>query len=157
MQLELVAFGKNMPAWVDEGFQEYASRLPRDWKLILTELALERRGKNSDQARIDLREAQRMRGALCTGARSVALAVEGERWSTEQLADKMSQWNLNYRQVTFLIGGPEGLPGQLQTEANEVWSLSPLTLPHPLVRVVVAEQLYRAWSILNGLPYHRGC
>ncbi len=156
MRLELVAFGKSMPAWVDEGFKDYASRLPKEWKLTLTELPLERRGKNSDQKRIDRREAQRMRHAIRSGARTIALAVEGKHWSTEQLADKLDQWRSDHQQLVFLVGGPDGLPGQVQAAADEVWSLSPLTLPHPLVRVVVAEQLYRAWSILNGLPYHRG-
>ena len=156
MRLELIAFGQGMPAWVDQGFKEYACRFPRDCRLSLTELALERRSKHSDKKKIDIKEAKKMRRALSVSACSVALAVQGQCWSTEQLADKFRQWQHRSPHVAFLIGGPEGLPGDLEADADEVWSLSPLTLPHPLVRVVVAEQLYRAWSMVNGLPYHRG-
>jgi 23S rRNA (pseudouridine1915-N3)-methyltransferase len=156
MRLELIAFGKHMPSWVDAGFNQYASRLPRDWSLTLTELQMERRTSKADRIKIETREAQRMGKSIAANTRIIALAVEGVLWSTEQLAENLTRWSQDYRHAVFLVGGPEGLPTDSLQRAHERWSLSALTLPHALVRVVVAEQLYRGWSINQGLPYHRG-
>ena len=155
MQIHLFAVGNRMPGWVTEGFHEYAKRLPRDCELVLREAAPGKRGKNADLARIREDEGQRILAALGRDDRVIALEVEGKPWRTEDLAAWLADWQRQGRRVALLVGGPEGLADACRVRAEQQWSLSPLTLPHPLVRVIVAEQLYRAWSLLNNHPYHR--
>ncbi len=155
MQIHLFAVGNRMPGWVTEGFHEYAKRLPRDCELVLREIAPSKRGKNADLARIREDEGQRILAALGRDDRVIALEVEGKPWRTEDLAAWLADWQRQGRRVALLVGGPEGLADACRVRAEQQWSLSPLTLPHPLVRVIVAEQLYRAWSLLNNHPYHR--
>ncbi|GAB6047916.1 23S rRNA (pseudouridine(1915)-N(3))-methyltransferase RlmH [Methyloparacoccus murrellii] len=155
MQIHLFAVGNRMPGWVTEGFHEYAKRLPRDCELVLREIAPGKRGKNADLARIREDEGQRILAALGRDDRVIALEVEGKPWRTEDLAAWLADWQRQGRRVALLVGGPEGLADACRVRAEQQWSLSPLTLPHPLVRVIVAEQLYRAWSLLNNHPYHR--
>ena len=155
MRIHLLAIGTRMPAWVDAGYQEYANRLPPECSLVLHEITAEKRGKNADTRRIQEKEAQKLLDAMPKGARIVALDVKGRGWSTEQLSAQMQQWMLDGRDVALLVGGPEGLTDACRERADQLWSLSPLTFPHPLVRIVVAEQLYRGWSILANHPYHR--
>ncbi|RMG36821.1 MAG: 23S rRNA (pseudouridine(1915)-N(3))-methyltransferase RlmH [Gammaproteobacteria bacterium] len=155
MKIHLIAVGERMPGWVQQGYEEYARRLPRECALQLNEIAPGRRGRNADLARAVREEGRRMLAAIPKGARVIALEVEGRAWSTEQLAQQLKHWLAEGRDVALLVGGPEGLSDEARAAADQQWSLSPLTLPHPLVRVIVAEQLYRAWSILNNHPYHR--
>ncbi len=144
-----------MPDWVEQGYQEYAKRLPREFRLALKEIAPGKRGKNSDTVRIVRDEGERMLQATPSGAHIVTLDIPGKPWTTEQLSDALQRWQDNTQQVALMIGGPEGLAEEVRQQARESWSLSPLTFPHPLVRVIVAEQIYRAWSILKSHPYHR--
>lgn len=144
-----------MPAWVIQGYEEYARRLPADCALQLTEVSAGKRSKNADIPRILREEGERMLAALPKSVRVVAMDVNGSAWSTEQLAQGLDEWRHDGRDVALLVGGPEGLAPECLARAEQRWSLSPLTLPHPLVRVVIAEQLYRAWSILGNHPYHR--
>jgi len=144
-----------MPGWVEQGYQEYAKRLPAECALILHEIPAGKRGKNADIARLTRQEGEKMATTIPKGAHVVALEVGGKSWSTEQLATRLENWLSEGHDVALLVGGPEGLEPGLSAAADERWSLSPLTLPHPLVRIVLAEQLYRAWSILKGHPYHR--
>jgi len=155
MNIHLIAVGDKMPRWVQEGFDEYARRLPSECALRLVEIPAGRRGKNADIARIMRDEAERLLAAVPKGAAVVALEVGGRSWSTEQLAARLGDWMGGGRDLALLVGGPDGLTDEVRAAAGQLWSLSPLTLPHPLVRVVLAEQLYRAWSILRGHPYHR--
>jgi len=155
MHIHLICAGNRMPAWVQSGYQEYARRLPAECALHLSEIPLGHRGKGSDPRRAVREEGARMLKAVPKGARLIALDVKGRPWSTEQLAHALEGWLGEGRPVALLVGGPEGLSEECLAQAGQRWSLSPLTLPHPLVRVVVAEQLYRAWSILRNLPYHR--
>jgi len=144
-----------MPGWVEQGYQEYAKRLPPECALRLHEIPAGKRGKNADIVRLTRQEGEKMAATIPKGAQVVALEVGGKAWSTEQLSARLDHWLGEGRDVVLLVGGPEGLEPGLSAAADERWSLSPLTLPHPLVRIVVAEQLYRAWSILKGHPYHR--
>jgi 23S rRNA (pseudouridine1915-N3)-methyltransferase len=144
-----------MEAWVNEGYQEFARRMPQECALRLKEIPAVKRGKNADIPRILQQEGERMLGAIPSGARVIALDVDGRQWSTAQLAQQLEQWLPAGQDVALLVGGPEGLAPQCLERAQQRWSLSALTLPHPLVRVVVAEQLYRAWTIIKGHPYHR--
>lgn len=155
MRIHLIAVGSRMPAWVEQGYRDYAKRLPPECALQLHEIPAGKRGKNADIARLTRQEGEKMAAAIPRGARVVALEVKGKAWSTEQLADRMNDWMGDGRDVALLVGGPEGIEAAVSAAADERWSLSPLTLPHPLVRIVVAEQLYRAWSIIKGHPYHR--
>lgn len=144
-----------MPGWVDQGYAEYAKRLAGECRIRLIEIPAGRRGKNADVARLQRGETARMLAAVPKGALVVALDVQGRSWSTEQLSGELERWLADGRDVALLVGGPEGLAEPARRAAALQWSLSPLTLPHPLVRVVVAEQLYRAWSLLRNHPYHR--
>ncbi len=155
MQIHLIAIGERMPAWVQAGYQEYARRLPGECALNLVEITAGRRTKNTDTARLVRDETQRLLAAVPKGAVVVALEVEGRAWSTAQLAGQLDQWLHGGRDVALLVGGPDGLDALARNTAEQLWSLSPLTLPHPLVRILVAEQIYRAWSVLRNHPYHR--
>lgn len=155
MNIYLIAVGDRMPRWVQEGYQEYAKRLPPECALQLVEIPAGRRGKNADIARLIRDESERLLAAIPRGAAVVALEVGGRSWSTQQLAHKLEGWMDSGRDVALLVGGPDGLGDEARAAAGELWSLSALTLPHPLVRVVLAEQLYRAWSVLRNHPYHR--
>ncbi|HHJ16757.1 MAG TPA: 23S rRNA (pseudouridine(1915)-N(3))-methyltransferase RlmH [Gammaproteobacteria bacterium] len=155
MQINLVAVGTRMPAWVNEGYQEYARRLPRECALKLTEIPLARRARATPVARAVDEEGKHMLAAVAPRQLAVALDVKGRAWSTEQLAGQLQGWLQDGRNVSLLVGGPDGLAPACLERAEQRWSLSTLTLPHPLVRVLLAEQLYRAWTILNNHPYHR--
>ena len=144
-----------MPAWVDEGYSEYARRMPRECRLVLNEIPLARRSKSQVVERAVKEEGQRMLAALPDRQQVIALDVKGRSWSTEQLANQLDVWRQDGRDVSLLVGGPDGLAAECLQRADQTWSLSALTLPHPLVRVVLAEQLYRAWSLNSGHPYHR--
>ncbi len=155
MRINLIAVGTRMPAWVEAGVDEYRKRLPPELSLQIREIPLGKRGKNADIARAMAQEGEAMLAAIGARDRVVALEVKGRAWSTEQLAQQLAAWQMSGDDVALLVGGPDGLAPNCQARANERWSLSPLTLPHPLVRVLLAEQLYRAWSINNNHPYHR--
>lgn len=155
MRIRLITVGSKMPGWVEAGYEEYSCRLGADLKLELVEIALNRRSKGADVKRLQEKEANQMLSAVGQGDLVVTMEIRGKAWSTEQLADSMGDWMHSGRNVSLLVGGPEGLHPSCMTRADLRWSLSPLTLPHPLVRVVVAEQVYRAWSILKNHPYHK--
>ena len=155
MQIHLIAVGNRMPAWVAAGYREYAKRLPRECELILQEIAPGKRGKHADLDRIRAAEGERQLATLARDDHVIALEVGGQAWSTAELAGQLKLWQQQGRRVALLVGGPEGLSDACRARASQYWSLSPLTLPHPIVRVILAEQLYRAWSVLNHHPYHR--
>lgn len=155
MKIQLVAVGTKMPKWVETGFEEYQRRFPKDCSFELTEIAAGKRGKNADIARILQQEGQKMLDAVPSSNRIVTLEVTGKPWDTHQLSKQLSAWQMDGRNVSLLVGGPEGLAPECIQRSEQKWSLSPLTLPHPMVRVLVAESLYRAWSLNNNHPYHR--
>ena len=154
MHIHIIAVGTRMPAWINDGFREYADRL-RGTTLRLREVEAARRTEGADVARLLAGEGKRLLATVPKNACVIALDRIGKAITTQQIAAAMRDWRQEGRDVAFLIGGPEGLADECLAAAGERWSLSALTLPHPLVRVVLAEQLYRAWSILEGLPYHR--
>lgn len=155
MQIHIIAVGERMPEWVAAGYAEYAKRLPHECRLTLHEIPAGKRTKGADIARLTRDEGARQLAAIPAGARVVALDRGGRELDTEQLAARLEKQLADGRDLALLIGGPEGLAPECLAAADERWSLSRLTLAHPVVRVVLAEQLYRAWSILRNLPYHR--
>jgi 23S rRNA (pseudouridine1915-N3)-methyltransferase len=155
MRIALIAVGTRMPAWVEDGVAEYSRRLPPEIRFEIRELALGRRGRNTDIARAMAEEGDAMLAAIPARDRVIALDVRGRSLSTEQLAGKLAAWQMEGDDISLLVGGPDGLDARCLDRAAEKWSLSALTLPHPLVRVLIAEQLYRAWSINRNHPYHR--
>ena len=155
MLIHLIAIGTRMPTWVEEGFTEYAKRMPPESKIKLVEVVAGKRSKNSDIKRLTQQEGEKMLAAIPKGAKIIALDVLGKACSTEQLAQELKIWQGSGQDIAILIGGPEGLANDCLQQAHQKISLSKLTLPHPLVRVVLAEQLYRATTILKGHPYHK--
>lgn len=155
MRLLLLAAGTRLPDWVNDGFEEYASRFTSDYRLELKEIALGQRSAGAAQQAI-AKEGERMLAALPAGSYVVALQVAGRAMSSEQLAKFLERRAQDGRDVAFCIGGPDGLAPQVDARADLKWSLSALTLPHGLARVIVAEALYRAVSIIKRHPYHRG-
>jgi 23S rRNA (pseudouridine1915-N3)-methyltransferase len=155
MKARLVAVGERAPAWVAEGFAEYRKRLSHWLPLDLVEVEPGLRGKGRDAARAMADEGARVLAAVPKGAHVVALDGRGRAWSSEELAQRLQHWRNGGRDLALLVGGPEGHAADVLDAASERWSLGPLTLPHMLVRLVVAEQLYRAAALLANHPYHR--
>lgn len=155
MHLSLIAVGTNMPSWVQTGFQDYIKRLPSHWRFQLIEVAAGKRYKGANIARILQDENDRLLNAIPKNNYVIALDVEGKQWSTSQLAQHLQHFEKDGQDISLLIGGPEGMTTECLARANEKWSLSALTFPHPLVRIILAEQLYRAYSLSQGHPYHR--
>ena len=155
MKARLIAVGERAPTWVAQGFGEYQKRLSHWLPLELVEIEPGVRGKGRDAARATFDEGQRVLAALPKTAQVIALDGRGKPWTSEQLAQRLEHWRGLGRDLALLIGGPEGHAPEVIARADEQWSLGPLTLPHMLVRLVVAEQLYRAASMLANHPYHR--
>jgi 23S rRNA (pseudouridine1915-N3)-methyltransferase len=154
VRFRLIAVGARQPDWVRDGFEEYARRLPPPFALELVEIPLGPRAGNSPERAVE-REGERVLAAIPRGARVVALDERGTPWRSTELAQRIGEWQDSWREVALLIGGPDGHAAAVQARADERWSLSAMTLPHGLARVLVAEQLYRAWSVRSGHPYHR--
>lgn len=144
-----------MPDWVSEGSNDYLKRLNDGVQIKLLEIPLIRRSKSSDLNRILEKESSLIKEALPKGARIIALDIEGKSFSSDALAIKITQLQQISSHFCFIIGGPEGLTPEILNLSDERWSLSKLTLPHPLVRIILLETLYRAWSIINNHPYHK--
>ncbi len=155
MKINLISVGTRMPAWVESGVEEYAKRLPTDFAFSITEVPLGKRGKSIDIEQVIRKESEAVLSRVRPQDYVVAMEVDGRALSTEGLAKRLDAIRMEGRNVALLVGGPDGLGEACRVRADELWSLSALTLPHPLVRILIAEQIYRAWSILNAHPYHR--
>lgn len=156
MKARLLAVGEQMPAWVQQGYADYARRLSHWLPLELVEITPGLRGKGRDPARACADEGRRLLAAIPGNSLVVLLDARGAAHDSEALAARLQHWRMQGRDLAFLVGGPEGFDAAVAARADERWSLGPATLPHPLVRIVVAEQLYRAASMLANHPYHRG-
>ena len=155
MRITILAVGHKAPGWVQEGFNEYTRRMPPEARVELVELKPEERGAGRSVDRAKVLEGERILAAIPQGGTVLALDERGKGVTTQGLSVMLSDWMRDGMQPTFVIGGADGLSDEVKARASKLLSLSALTLPHPLVRVVLAEQLYRAWSILARHPYHR--
>ncbi|MDJ0750118.1 MAG: 23S rRNA (pseudouridine(1915)-N(3))-methyltransferase RlmH [Woeseiaceae bacterium] len=155
MHIRLLAVGDRQPSWVDDAFGKYSTRLPREWKFRLDVIPTVRRRKNDRSRQAMEAEGESILARLEPAEQVVMLDERGRQLDSKGLAGKLSGWQGDGRDLCFVIGGPDGLSGACRQRADFSWSLSPLTLPHGLVRVLLAEQLYRAWSLQTGHPYHR--
>jgi len=156
VRVVLLSIGTRTPAWIAAGFEDYAGRMPRECRLELRTFPVAKARGRDDLARRLEQEGERLLQAVPRGSRVGILDVEGSLWTTEQLSRKLASWLGSGHDLALLIGGPDGLSAPCRAAAAFRWSLSPLTFPHALVRVLVAEQIFRAWSMLHHHPYHRG-
>ena len=155
MRISIITVGTRMPQWVSQGVEEYSKRLPRELGVDWKELPLAARGKGSKPVQLKVKEGEQILRAIPAADRVVALDVRGKSLSTAALAKELADWQMSGDNYSLLIGGPDGLSQPCLDRAERRWSLSELTLPHPLVRILLAEQLYRAWTITVNHPYHR--
>ncbi|MDN7672687.1 23S rRNA (pseudouridine(1915)-N(3))-methyltransferase RlmH [Burkholderia oklahomensis] len=155
MKLHIVAVGHKMPGWIATGFDEYTKRMPPELRIELREVKPELRSGSRTAESVMAAEKQRIEAALPKNARVVTLDEHGRDWTTMQLAQALPAWRQDGRDVAFVIGGADGLDPALKSRAELLLRVSSLTLPHGMVRVLLAEQLYRAWSITQNHPYHR--
>jgi 23S rRNA (pseudouridine1915-N3)-methyltransferase len=155
MQLVVVAVGVRMPGWVDAAFDDYAQRMPPDLRIVLREIRPEARTSGKPVESLMRSEAERIHEAFPKRGTRIALDERGEAWSSTDLAGRLERWRADGDDVAFAIGGPDGLDPSIKDQAHARMALSKMTLPHGLVRVLLAEQLYRAWSITQNHPYHR--
>ena len=155
MRISIVTIGNRMPAWVSQGVEEYGKRMPRELRVEWKELPLAARGKGSNARQLKEKEGEQILRTIPAGDRVIALDVRGKSLATEALAKQLADWQMSGDNYSLLIGGPDGLSQACLDRAEGRWSLSELTLPHPLVRILLAEQLYRAWTITVNHPYHR--
>lgn len=155
MKLHILAVGHKMPEWISAGFDEYVKRMPPELRIELREIKPEPRTSGRTAQSVMAAERQRIEAALPKGARVVALDERGRDWTTMRLAEALPDWQREGRDVAFVIGGADGLDPGLKARAEWLLRVSSLTLPHGMVRVLLAEQLYRAWSITQNHPYHR--
>ncbi len=155
MRISIITIGTKMPPWVTQGVEEYSKRMPRELRVEWKELPLAARGKSSNPEKLKEKEGEQILKAIPAGDRVIALDVKGKALDTGQLARQLSDWQMSGDNYSLLIGGPDGLSRACLDRAQRRWSLSELTLPHPLVRILLADQLYRAWTITVNHPYHR--
>ena len=155
MKIEVIAIGKKSPSWLKNGIEEYQRRMPQELCIAVKEIPLPKRTKSTPSEHCIKVEAEKIKGALAPDSRTVAMDLKGKAWSTEELAGHLTRWMLDYQSVQFVVGGPDGLARDIVASADDVWSLSRLTFPHAFVPVLITEQLYRAWTIINRHPYHR--
>lgn len=155
MQLVIAAVGHKMPGWIETGFQEYAKRMPPECRIILKEIKPVERSGGRTAETVMAQEREKIEAALPKGARVIALDERGRDWTSVQLSQQLVQWQQDGRDVAFVIGGADGLDPGFKAGADTLIRISSMTLPHGMVRVMLAEQLYRAWSITQNHPYHR--
>ncbi len=155
MKITLIAVGAKMPRWVTEAYTEYVKRLPPEFSMRLVEIPAYKRTIKADIKRLILKEGEQVCAAIPRDDYIIALTERGRLWNTQELAVQLSMWRQMRQNLSLLIGGPEGLAQECLDKAHFQWSLSPLTWPHPLVRVMIAEQIYRAWTVIANHPYHR--
>ncbi len=156
MIIHFIVIGQKMPKWVSEGYQEYVKRLPKSCSLKLVEIPMSHRGKTGSTQQYKTEEAKRIFSAIPKNTHLVVLDEQGKQTTTLEFSHKLEEWLASGQDIALVVGGPDGLQTDLINKARWRWSLSKLTLAHPMVRILVAEQIYRAYSVIQNHPYHRG-
>ncbi len=155
MELQIIAVGNRMPVWVDQAYQDYAKRLPREIVLTLSQVPVAQRKGNKSIDKLKQLEAQAIEKKIVKGSHTLVLDENGQQWSSQQWSKQLEIWLMSYPRINFVIGGPDGLEPSFLQQANQKIALGKMTMPHGLVRVALIEQLYRAWTLMQGHPYHR--
>ncbi len=155
MQIQIVSVGQKMPAWVDMACADYIKRMPRELPIQITSIALAHRKNNDASKRPKQQESQQILKKLAPGSFNIALDEQGKQWSSIEWSQQLKHWMFEYPRVNLVIGGPDGLAEDCRAACSQTIALGRMTMPHALVRVVLVEQLYRAWTLLQGHPYHR--
>lgn len=155
LKFRLITVSNKAPYWINEGFQEYAKRLSSIMSFDVIEIPVEKRSSQKNIQPLIEKEGEKILATIKPQHTIIALDVQGKMWSTEELALRLKSWQLENKNIDFIVGGPDGLSTECLKKAQIKWSLSPLTLPHLFVRILIAEQIYRAWTILQGHPYHK--
>ncbi len=155
MHIRVLAVGDRQPSWVDDAVGNYTARYPREWKFCLDTVATVHRKKNDKSRQAMEAEGELILSKLNAAEQVILLDERGQQYSSKDLAVSLADWQADGRDLCFVIGGPDGVSAAVRQRADKLWSLSRLTLPHGMVRALLAEQLYRAWSLQNGHPYHR--
>ena len=155
MQFDLIAIGRRMPTWIDSAFCEYSKRLPKSINFNLIEITPATRSKNKNLEQLKKIEEEKINAVIASGNLVIALDEKGKMISSHSLSVQLQTWMYNQQHISILVGGADGLSSSIKNKADQIWSLSEMTLPHGLVRIIMIEQLYRAWSIINCHPYHR--
>ena len=155
MKLEVVTIGNKPPSWLKEGMDDYCRRIPKEWGLSLRQIPLPKRTKSALTQKLIRFEYEKVSSVSVPHARKVAMEATGNVWSSEQLRNNLDNWLNNYQMVQFFVGGPDGMDNALIDSADDIWSLSRLTFPHAFVPLLIVEQIYRAWTMINHHPYHR--
>ena len=155
MDLQIIAVGNKMPNWVDQAYQDYAKRIPREIVITLTQIPVVSRKSNKAIEKLKKSEAQAIQNKITQGSHTLVLDEKGQQWSSLQWSQQLDKWLMYYPKVNLVIGGPDGLDSSFLQKQKQKIALGKMTLPHGLVRVVLIEQLYRAWTLLQGHPYHR--
>ena len=155
MQLQIISVGQKMPAWVENACADYLKRMPREIKIEISSIALARRKSGGSAEQLKQKEASQIMKKMPRGSFSIALDERGKQWSSSEWSQQLENWMREHPRVNIIIGGPDGLSEECRRACAQTIALSAMTMPHALVRVVLIEQLYRAWTLLNGHPYHR--
>jgi 23S rRNA (pseudouridine1915-N3)-methyltransferase len=155
VKILILAVGNRMPDWVNSAWDDYVKRMPAEWAISLKEIKPEPRTSGKTPKQMMLAEAQRIEAAIPEHTLRIALDEHGRDMTTQSFATKLESWHQLSQNIVIIIGGPDGLDSQFKENCDELIRLSSMTMPHPMVRIVLVEQLYRAWSILNNHPYHR--
>ena len=153
MHVRLIAVGDRQPSWVDSAFSEYTARLPRQWRFRVDEIKAAQRNRSGNAAKDD--EGEKILSRLKSTEHAVLLDERGRQFTSRALSEQLADWLQSGADLTFIIGGPDGVSADVASRADTTWALSDLTLPHGLARVLFAEQIYRAWTLTTGHPYHR--
>jgi 23S rRNA (pseudouridine1915-N3)-methyltransferase len=155
VHIRLIAVGDRQPSWVDDAFGQYSARFPREWKFRLDAIPTVRRNKNDKSRQAMDSEGDSILARLASDEQAILLDERGKQMTSKALSTQMSEWQADGRDLCFIIGGPDGVPESVRQRADRMWSMSELTLPHGIARVLLSEQLYRSWSLQAGHPYHR--
>ncbi len=155
LQLQIIAVGQKMPGWVENACADYLKRMPREMKIQISNIALAQRKGGASVEQLKQQEASQIMKKMTPGSFNIAFDERGQQWSSREWSSQLAVWMREHPRINLIIGGPDGLSDECRNACNQIVAFGAMTMPHGLVRIVLIEQLYRAWTLLNGHPYHR--